>query len=106
MSNYSHEFKSKLAKEYLSTKTTYEKLAEKYGLPDAPYVGKIINSYQKGKELQTTSNRKKRYDKTFKANVISYMYDNNISALATSYHFNVAYSSVLKWKKEYHSIIL
>lgn len=101
MNNYSPELKIKIVKEYLNTDTTYNKLAEKYCIPAPQYIGIWVRQLKNSGEVRLRNDKKSHYSTAFKIKVISYMYNNNISALKASIYFGIGHTTVLKWNKIY-----
>ncbi|WP_218015549.1 helix-turn-helix domain-containing protein [Eremococcus coleocola] len=96
MPKYTKEFKIKLVLEYLSGESGgREKVAEKYGIPDAT-LRNWINKY-KSKGFDNLSKKLKNNNNTseFKLSVIQYRQINKTTLRETVEHFNLVNESMV-----------
>ena len=99
---YSHEFRLKVVKEYLSGKTGgYDRVASKYEI-DRSMLRRWVHLYeQHGEEgLMKSSGT---YSGDFKIYVVEYMHKKSLSLIETANHFCIPSApTVAKWERIYY----
>ena len=106
-SNYSKEFKEKIACEYLSGKGSLIDLMKKYKIVSHESVRKWILKYKDGimltdykpmSEVYTMKSRKVSYEERIE--IVNYCITNNYDYKGTADKYNVPYSQVYTWVKK------
>ena len=101
MAKYSDEFKLIIVKEYLEGFLGYQRLAQKYGMPDKSPIQKWVNSYQAlGKDNLRRNYSKKEYSVQFKLDVLNFKKETGASYQETADRFSIPERSIIaNWNR-------
>ena len=105
---YTNEFKEKVVKEFLESKTYFTAIARKYKIPCAKTVRNWIIKYTNGEaekayypkpEVYTMKFRKTSHEE--RIFIVKDCIQNQLDYKQTAQKFNVSYNSVYQWVKKY-----